>query len=231
MTIRLIIAFLLSTLPWFLISLTHKKWGHSLKPIHVFLISYSILTLSSIVGIVILHSLANYLPGVFAIKFPWMNKKLGWICLITFLWLLPNLIGPVLGDLFKIPGITATRWMLPPFNLKLLLGVIVIPLIEELIFRGCMQGALSELIKWQIWSFIRLDSAVILMSFLFSLWHFDLTRLPETLRLVPFVLHFLGGITLGILRNQTGSIWPGFFIHALGNMSGYFQADLNAASG
>jgi membrane protease YdiL (CAAX protease family) len=150
-----------------------------------------------------------------------VDRKLGWIVLMLFLWFLPNLITPIFGNLFKVAGVGTSRWAIPSLKI-VMMGVLIYPLIEELVFRGCIQGSLSGLLPCQIWLFARIDLAVILMSFIFALWHFDITQ-PNTIKFIPFALHFLGGISLGILRNQTGAIWPGVFVHVLGNALSIFQ--------
>ena len=101
---------------------------------------------------------------------------------------------------------------------SLVISVFLAPLFEELIFRGGLQGSLSAFLATygtDVWTLIL---AVLIQSVVFALWHFNVLD-PRTIRPIPFVLHFLGGVTLGYLTYRTNSIWPGVVIHAIGNMS------------
>ncbi len=74
----------------------------------------------------------------------------------------------------------------------------VIPLLEELLFRGLLQHALR--------GFLRPAFAVAITAALFAAAH-------STAALPVFVI----GLVLGVACEVTGSIWPGVFLHALHN--------------
>jgi membrane protease YdiL (CAAX protease family) len=211
----LIIVFLACVIPvLFLNPILGKLF--SFAPQNKSLLIYGIVGLLSVAGLILLSSLKSALPGIAGIKFPLIKGKLGWIVFMSLCWFFP-LINPILGNLLKIPGIANVRLVWPSVTQLMLIGLLA-PVIEELLFRGCIQGALGGLVPRMIWPAARFDFSVMLMSCLFSLWHFNILQ-PETITAFPFIIHFLGGVSLGILRNQTGSIWPGVLVHALGNIS------------
>jgi membrane protease YdiL (CAAX protease family) len=73
-------------------------------------------------------------------------------------------------------------------------------LIEEIAFRGLIQGGLGRVMKTR--------DALIVQAAMFSVLHFS----P-----VCFVSHFVIGLILGALRQQTRSLYPGMLVHAAWN--------------
>ena len=71
---------------------------------------------------------------------------------------------------------------------------------EELAFRGYLQGRLERAMSAR--------DALILQAALFSILHLSPLVLPS---------HFFIGLALGLLRNRTGSLWPGMALHAAWN--------------
>lgn len=73
-------------------------------------------------------------------------------------------------------------------------------LLEEIAFRGVVLGRLQRLLSAR--------EALVIQAMLFSVIHL----LP-----LIFVSHFLLGLGLGLLRQRSGSLWPGIVVHAAWN--------------
>jgi membrane protease YdiL (CAAX protease family) len=82
----------------------------------------------------------------------------------------------------------------------LLVFVVLLPLCEELAFRGFILSGLQR--RFSPWK------AVMLSTFLFALYHMNVFQ---------FIPAFLLGLVLGLLALRTRSIWPGVLLHALHN--------------
>lgn len=146
----------------------------------------------------------------------WGRWRSEWLAIVIILlgWLAPNMLPKLLAQ---------APWQVPPFNVALLNGAIVAPLVEEILFRGVLQGYFTVL--WPaVWlERLPLTAAVLLSALLFSLWHFPSPwAWVQSLGSVKPYLHFTGGLSLSILRERTESIWPGVIIHLAGNLSAFF---------
>lgn len=106
---------------------------------------------------------------------------------------------------------TTGTWMLAVF------GVTVAPFMEELFFRGFLYPALARPIG--------ITGSVLLTSLAFALIHSS--QLASAW--APLLLLFIVGIVLTLLRVRTGSVIPGFVLHAGYNLTlfvqTYFQTD------
>ena len=74
----------------------------------------------------------------------------------------------------------------------LLVGRILAPVLEEIIFRGSLQGFLHGLIAVGDGSCRRMMLVILIQSLAFSLSHFDVLQ-PSTIQAIALGLHFLGG--------------------------------------
>lgn len=81
----------------------------------------------------------------------------------------------------------------------LVTGALLTPLGEEVVFRGVIANALN---KYGMWAGVVASAAI------FAAVH-GLS--------VIFLLAFMVGILTGILYRKTGSLWPGFALHAVYN--------------
>ena len=102
----------------------------------------------------------------------------------------------------KEQGITNVHWEpshAGAFAANFVLFAVVAPIVEELTFRGAGQSLLRFLGRWP---------SIVLVGIAFGLAH---GLLEALLVLVPF------GIALAWLRDRTGSVVPGMFVHALFN--------------
>ncbi len=79
-------------------------------------------------------------------------------------------------------------------------AVLVAPFCEEIFFRGYLFGGLLR--GMRVWQ------AVLVSALLFAVAHGDIGS---------FVLLFVIGIVLAVMRWRLGSIWPGMAVHALNN--------------
>jgi membrane protease YdiL (CAAX protease family) len=140
--------------------------------------------------------------------FSWTRFSLPWFLAMAALWLLPNVINPLLGK----------SWKMPEIGSAFFIAIILAPVLEEVIFRGCLQGSLHDLILACDASWRRIALVILIQSLTFSLAHFDLLQ-PHTIQPIPFAVHFLGGVSLGFLAYRTGSVWPGAVVHFIGNLS------------
>lgn len=105
-------------------------------------------------------------------------------------------------------------WQRVP-SLVFLLAVVWQPIIEELLFRGCLQGFLSNRAGGQR-SLVGVSIANLLTSVVFTGTHIAThSLLWASLTLFPSLL-------FGILRDRSGSVFPPIALHILYN-AGYFM--------
>lgn len=95
----------------------------------------------------------------------------------------------------------AGTWMLSIF------GVTVAPMMEELFFRGFLYPALARPLG--------ITASVLLTSALFALIHSSQLAAAWA----PLLLLFIVGLVLTIVRVRTGSVVPGFLLHAAYNFT------------
>jgi ABC-2 type transport system permease protein/sodium transport system permease protein len=104
----------------------------------------------------------------------------------------------------KIEQMAASVASLPP-GIKVALFVVP-ALLEEWFFRGYLYGALRQ----------RLGAAptIAITALIFGLGHYVLTPVLGRVRAVPSAVM---GVPLGMVREASGSIWPGMLLHAMHN--------------
>ena len=98
--------------------------------------------------------------------------------------------------------------------------VVLAPLAEELLFRGYFLGKTSEKIgKWL---------AVIVTALVFGFMHLLApTESGIVLQWGAAADTFAMGLTAGILRTLTGSIWAGVILHSIKNGIAYYFLFIN----
>ncbi len=96
-----------------------------------------------------------------------------------------------------LPRLVTSWWLLAP------LIVLVAPIVEEIVFRGYLQGQLSR-----IFGESRLP--VLISGALFAALHMPGTGAKAVGLLVM-------GTVLALVRARTGSVWPGMAVHAIWN--------------
>jgi membrane protease YdiL (CAAX protease family) len=76
------------------------------------------------------------------------------------------------------------------------------PLVEEVVFRGVVFGALSDLLPgW---------AAIVLSALIFAALHFNMYL---------FVPAFIVGVALALIYARSGSLWPAVVLHSLYNLT------------
>ena len=111
------------------------------------------------------------------------------------------MLGPVLHP-GREQGLTPTRWEPAHAGAYIANGIfiaVLVPIIEELTFRGLGFSLLQRYGEW---------TAILLTGLLFGLAHGLVEALPL---LVAF------GVGLGFLRSRTDSVYPGMIVHGLFN--------------
>ena len=88
-------------------------------------------------------------------------------------------------------------------------SIIVPPIVEELYFRGYMQGRLQNVFnsKW----------AIILTAIIFTTFHTQYFKM-ELIPLLMLASLFFSALILSYVRSITGSIVPGIIAHSLVNI-------------
>jgi membrane protease YdiL (CAAX protease family) len=100
-------------------------------------------------------------------------------------------------------------------SLAFFLAVVWQPIIEELLFRGCLQGFLS-IREWGQRSLVGFSIANLLTSVVFTGTHIAThSLLWASLTLFPSLL-------FGVLRDRSGSVFPPIALHIIYNV-GYFM--------
>ncbi|MBR3691169.1 MAG: CPBP family intramembrane metalloprotease [Clostridia bacterium] len=93
-----------------------------------------------------------------------------------------------------------------PGMIYFLASVLVVPFLEEVLFRGLVQNTLKRS--------MRLEFAVLVQALFFALMHTGIVWMAYA-----FVL----GLALGILREAQRSLWPGFVLHAAFNGASFIS--------
>ncbi|ULA62950.1 MAG: membrane protein of unknown function [Nitrospira sp.] len=99
-------------------------------------------------------------------------------------------------------------------SMAFLTAVVWQPIVEELLFRGCMQGVLIRR-AWGRRTVIGLSTANLLTSIVFVIAHIP------THPLLWAVLTLFPSLVFGILRDRSGSVIPSIALHIFYNI-GYF---------
>ena len=88
---------------------------------------------------------------------------------------------------------------LPPFLLNLVLAAVIVPIVEELLYRGIGFRLLVQFGE---------IAAIVVTSFAFALTHGIIEGIP---------VFFVIGAALGFVRSRTGSIYPSMLMHGVFN--------------
>lgn len=117
------------------------------------------------------------------------------LSLVSFLYFLLFFINIALSLIFQseAPNITFSVWLLIYTGL-------VVPITEEIFFRGCVCTGISAIYGK--------GSAVFISSLLFALLHSGTSG---------FIFAFIGGLMFSFLYMQTDSILPGLILHIANN--------------
>lgn len=125
----------------------------------------------------------------------------------VFLFIAVGILGNLLVDYLGIPDPQSFALVVEGANspwqffLLLFLGGVIVPLKEELVFRGLIYPPLRR-------AYGR-SRGILLTALFFGMMHFDLIR---------FLPLFLGGAVLTWLYEKTKSLWPAIIAHGIWNM-------------
>ncbi len=100
-------------------------------------------------------------------------------------------------------------------SLAFLLAVVWQPIVEEVLFRGCLQGVLS-IREWEQRSLVGISIANLLTSVVFTGAHI------ATHSLLWAALTLFPSLLFGVLRDRSGSVFPPIALHIIYN-AGYFM--------
>lgn len=138
-----------------------------------------------------------------------------WILAFPMIVAITQLLTVVLSDWFGFDlteqlAVRQVKSVLPyPFLLTatVLTVVVVVPMIEELLFRGFLQEALISWMKpWR---------AIVVTSVVFALFHFSISQGINNLLILSSL--FLLSCMLGFLKERQGSLWAPVGLHATFN--------------
>jgi membrane protease YdiL (CAAX protease family) len=102
------------------------------------------------------------------------------------------------------------------------LVVCVVPVFEELLFRGLLQAWAHRAFPGGVGKGPTLSWATLVTAALFSSIHLPFLWPNPTVRgWFGVGSSFVAGIILGIVRDWAGSIYPGILLHSLGNLFGF----------
>ena len=105
-----------------------------------------------------------------------------------------------------------------PLWKHLIVACFTAPIAEELFMRGWFQTAFL-----QATNMTRPVSAILASATLFAAMH-SLVSLSLVRNLLTVIAAFLGGLVLGRVRQQSGSVIPAMFMHSIFNASGWLVA-------
>lgn len=119
-----------------------------------------------------------------------------------------NLVVATLLDAEEHPqsDMLLDQMALGPLAVTVVLTVVVVPIVEELIFRGILLSALLE--RGPRDPARRRWAAIIASSLIFGLIHIDPQLIGGTAVL---------GFAAAVLRMKSGSLWPAILLHQLNN--------------
>lgn len=156
-----------------------------------------------LLSLVLLIAAGMDLREAFALRRPASWKRAGLIAVGAFvtMWI----VAAILEQIFHAgeeQGLDPERLSvdhLAPFLLNVVLAAVIVPIVEELIYRGIGFTLLAQFGD---------IAAIVLTSFAFALAHGIVEGLP---------VFFVIGAALAFVRSRTGSIYPAMLMHGVFN--------------
>jgi membrane protease YdiL (CAAX protease family) len=143
------------------------------------------------------------LREAFGLRRPDSWKRAGLIALGAFvaMWLIAGVLDSILhaGEEQGLDPRRITEDDVPAFLLNLGLVALIVPVVEELLYRGLGFRLLVQFGAWP---------AIVVTALTFALAHGILEGIP---------VFFVIGVGLGFVRWQTGSIYPAIVMHGVFN--------------
>ena len=98
---------------------------------------------------------------------------------------------------------------------------LIVPLTEELLFRGYIPGKLKTEFAGFVNKEIGLSWAVIVSAILYGIWH------VSNMRFFQVFFTIMGGLFFGVLREKTGTIYASVLLHIITNaFDPYLRPDM-----
>jgi membrane protease YdiL (CAAX protease family) len=133
------------------------------------------------------------------------------VLVVSALWIAAWLTGTI------VAALSAGRWITYASGGPLVAAFVVFgPLGEELLFRGLLFERAHTI--WQGSP----APAMWISTIAFSFHHVALASAPHGLAAAQVLFTIPMGFVFALLRERTGSIWPGFVLHVLTNLPAIF---------
>jgi membrane protease YdiL (CAAX protease family) len=112
-----------------------------------------------------------------------------------------------------VTAVLTGHWLIYAQGWPLLLAFLVFgPLGEELLFRGLVFGYARD--TWPSSA----SAAIMISTAAFSLHHIALQTAPHGLAVAQVLFTIPMGVVFALLRERTGSLWPGLLLHLATNL-------------
>lgn len=118
-------------------------------------------------------------------------------------WVLKNVLGVELHDQDAVQILKMKKGSIPLIAFICL----IVPMIEEILFRGYLQQGLKSVISER--------KAIVLTALIFALFHFSPGQSGSNITIVSSL--FLLACVMGYLVERTGSLWSSIGLHATFN--------------
>jgi membrane protease YdiL (CAAX protease family) len=165
--------------------------------------AFTLVFYAFILGITLAIGTALGARRAFALYRPASWRRAGLIALGAFvaMWLAAGILDSIFNASeeqgLDPPRITADD--VPPFLVNVILIAVLVPIIEELLFRGVGYTLLEQFGTW---------AAIVLTAIMFALVHGFVEGIP---------VFFAIGVGLAFVRSRTGSIYPCMIMHGAFN--------------
>lgn len=150
------------------------------------------------------------------LTYNWLTGAVSWFIIYPWIIAISQLIGIVLLYTFKTSHVDQVavkhvkEAMSNPLQLWVMIFtvVIIVPILEEILFRGFLQTWLKGLLG-------RIK-AIVVVSLVFALFHFSTTQGSENIELLSAL--FLLSCFLGFIKERQQSLWASIGLHSTFNL-------------
>lgn len=151
------------------------------------------------------HNFYSYIKNQFkSFKVEYFKGILYGFSLLAFIIIINLLFNIIFKSQIESKADNVQGLLSVPFILTFLIGTIIIPFIEELVFRV----GIKELFKDSYNKY----NYIIVSSLLFAFVHIQNTG--NIIQMINYILvAFISGIIFAIIYDRNNSIWPSFFTH------------------
>lgn len=125
-----------------------------------------------------------------------------------------------LGAVLLVPMIAGMLFIRSPFYDGTRAAYVLVPLTEELLFRGFVFAVLAQAFPhgWTVRG-VRISVAALVSAVAFGLWHLGGLQWPQSGFIwLQLAYTTLGGLGFGLLRENTRSLWACWVIHFVVNL-------------